>query len=98
MADEENFIIMMLPTHNIEKGFEVIQIVREAFNMASQSIRLAMSSIIMGTDGIAFGHEVVDQVRISPRVFSQAVGNQQYRLWLSIWQPALIVKGKSFAP
>jgi hypothetical protein len=38
MADEENLGIAMLATYYVEKGFEVGEIVREPFNIASQAL------------------------------------------------------------
>lgn len=54
--------------------------------------------MVKGTDGIAFGHEIFDQVCISPAVLSPAVDHQQDRLGICGWQPALIIEAEALAP
>lgn len=91
MADKENLLTGILLTHQIEKGLEVSSVVRELVNLDAFTIRPAVPSMVKGIDSIAFRNEVVHYVSVASAMLGKAMGDQQYRLGTSLWQPALII-------
>ena len=98
MADKENLLTGILPTHQIEKRLEVSGVIRELVNLDSFTIRSAVPPMVKCIDSIAFGDEVVHYVSIASAVLGKAMRNQQYRLSIYLWQPALVIDVKILDP
>jgi uncharacterized protein YaaN involved in tellurite resistance len=70
VANHENLDAIMSTADNTQKGHKVANKVAEPPNIASPTLRPAMSSLVKTIDGIALGHKVVNQVHIAPAMLS----------------------------
>jgi len=76
----------------LQEGFHVLADLGESVDVPSLASGAAASPEVEGVDGVSPGDEPVDHVSVAAAVFAKAVPDDQHRLGLTFWPPALIVK------
>jgi hypothetical protein len=96
VTNEEDFKVPVLLTYFFEERPDVAYIVGESVNVAPQSIRFTVASIVKTTDCVSSGNKIVDKVRVAASVFSEPMYYHQNCLGVLVRQPILVEQIKAF--
>jgi hypothetical protein len=96
VTNEEDFKVAMLAMYFFEERPDIAYIIGESINVASQSFRFTVASIVKTTDCVCFGNKIVDKVHVAASVFSEPMYYHQNRLGALVRQPVLVEQIKAF--
>jgi len=91
VPDQEDRFAGLLGAHFVEVAFDRVGELLEAGHEDAVAFGFAVAVVVKAVDGVAFGHEMVDDVHVAAAVFGQAVEDQQHGFGVAIGQPGLLV-------